>query len=83
MFPEARLKEELSFTCTDIERAVKVFDILKLTVPGGQHNPHWTMALQDLANARQRIANIQSALAAPEITAVDLPAAAPPPAPLV
>ena len=84
MFPETRLKEELSYASVDIDRALRILDILKMMVPGGPTNPHWTMALQDLNNARTRISHINTALVTPEAPPpTDLPAAAPAPQPLV
>ena len=83
MLTEQRLKEELAYTATDLERSCKVFDVLKLTVPNGANNPHWQMALADLYNAKSRIANIQAAYSAPIAdVSIDLPPAAPAPAPL-
>lgn len=83
MLSEERLRQELCYTATDLERAIKVFDVLKLTIPNGANNPHWNMALNDLNNAKSRIANIQVAYAAVVTDApIDLPPAAPAPTPL-
>jgi len=79
MIQEMRLREELSYATTDLDRVFKVLDIIKMTTVS---NPYWDIALKDLANARSRINNITTAMITVEPTALDLPAAAPPPAPL-
>jgi hypothetical protein len=80
---QADLCQHLTYVAVDLDRATKTLDVLKLTVPNYEYNPHWQCALSELANARQRLMNIQAALAKPETVAEipDLPAAAPPPEP--
>jgi hypothetical protein len=85
MISEERLNTELTYVDTDITRASMVFDTLKLTIPNATANPFWTTALQDLANARSRITHLRTAITKPvpeTVLPVDMPAAAPPPAPI-
>jgi hypothetical protein len=85
MVPEERLNTELDYVSTDITRASMVLDTIKLTVFNSANNPFWTMVLQDLSNAKSRISNIRAAVGTTSepVLPAELPAAAPPPAPLV
>jgi hypothetical protein len=80
MIPEQRLREEVSYTNIDLERALKMLEVLKYTSP---NNPYWPTVFTDLSNAKARLGNIITALSVPEPSLPELPAQAPAPAPLV
>lgn len=76
--------QTLMHAAVDIERVLKTLVVLKQVSPYSENNPHWKMVMDELGNAQKRISHIQAAIANPETVQEipDLPAAAPPPAPI-